>query len=161
MCAYPTRAVAGYAHLDAFTDVCRVHSAVVGTRRTPEGAASTTRAFAAALDAPRAARHFVLETLRAWDEHPLLDDAGLIVTELATNAVLHARCAFTVDVSCSPEVVRIAVHDASPARPEPPDASVADTSGRGLGIVAALAHQWDVDSVDAGKTVWAELLLHR
>jgi hypothetical protein len=158
LCAYPIRSVAGDAHLDAFADVCRLHSSVVGARRTPDGAATTTRAFAAALDSPRAARHFVLDTLQAWDEHPLLDDAAVIVTELATNAVLHTQGAFTVDVSCSPHTVRIAVHDVSPSRPRRRDASLVATSGRGLGIVAALAHQWDVETIDAGKTVWAELL---
>jgi anti-sigma regulatory factor (Ser/Thr protein kinase) len=95
--------------------------------------------------------------LHAWGDNALLDDAALIVTELATNAVLHASSGFTVDVSSSPHAVRVAVHDASPARPERRDASPVATSGRGLGIVAALANRWDVESVDAGKTVWAEL----
>jgi anti-sigma regulatory factor (Ser/Thr protein kinase) len=156
-CAYPTRSVAGDAHLDAFADVCRLHSAVVAGSRTPGGTATATRAFASAFDAPRAARHFALETLRAWGDEPLLDDAAVIVTELATNAVLHALSGFTVDISGSPQSVRIAVHDASPMRPELRDASLVATSGRGLGIVAALANQWDVESIDAGKTVWAEL----
>jgi anti-sigma regulatory factor (Ser/Thr protein kinase) len=160
-CAYPTRSVADDAHLDAFADVCHLHSAVVAGRLTPEGTATATRAFASALDAPRAARHFALDTLRAWDDDELLDDAAVIVTELATNAVLHARSGFTVGVSRSPQAVRIAVHDASPKRPEPRDASLVATSGRGLGIVATLANQWDVESIDAGKTVWAELPRHR
>ncbi|MCW2645823.1 MAG: putative two-component sensor histidine kinase protein [Pseudonocardiales bacterium] len=156
-CAYPTQSVAGDAHLDAFAEVCRLHSAVVGGRVTPDGDVTTARAFAPALDAPRAARHFVLETLQAWGDDPLLDDAALIVTELATNAVLHALSGFAVDVSSSPDTVRIAVHDASPTRPEPRDASVLAASGRGLGIVAALANKWDVEPRDTGKTVWAEL----
>jgi anti-sigma regulatory factor (Ser/Thr protein kinase) len=156
-CAYPTQSVAGDAHLDAFAEVCRLHSAVVGGLVTPDGDATTARAFAPALDAPRAARHFVLETLQAWGDDPLLDDAALIVTELATNAVLHAFSGFAVDVSSSPDAVRIAVHDASPTRPEPRDASVLAASGRGLGIVAALANEWDVEPRDTGKTVWAEL----
>jgi serine/threonine-protein kinase RsbW len=75
--------------------------------------------------------------------------------------VLHARSGFTVGVSSSPQAVRIAVHDASPKRPEPRDASLVATSGRGLGIVATLANQWNVESIDAGKTVWAELPRHR
>jgi anti-sigma regulatory factor (Ser/Thr protein kinase) len=156
-CAYPTRSVTGDARLDAFADVCRLHSAVVPGRVTPEGTATATRAFAPVLDAPRAARHFALDTLRAWDDDELLDDAAVIATELATNAVLHAHSGFTVDISSSPDAVRIAVHDASPTIPERRDASLLATSGRGLGIVATLAHHWDVESIDAGKTVWAEL----
>jgi anti-sigma regulatory factor (Ser/Thr protein kinase) len=156
-CAYSTRSVAGDVNLDAFAEVCRLHSAVVGGRRTPKGIVTTSRAFSPAFDAPRAARHFVLETLQGWGDDSLLDDAALIVTELATNAVLHASSGFTVDVSSSPDAVRIAVHDASPTRPEPRGVTLVATSGRGLGIVAALANQWDVESIDAGKTVWAEL----
>jgi anti-sigma regulatory factor (Ser/Thr protein kinase) len=160
-CAYPIQSVAGDAHLDAFAEVCRLHSAVIGGRLTPDGAATTARAFERGLDAPRAARHFVLETLRAWGDDTLLDDAALIVTELATNAVLHAHSGFTVDVSSSPHAVRIAVHDASPTRPKLRDASLVTTSGRGLGVVAALANQWDVETIEAGKTVWAELRRRR
>jgi anti-sigma regulatory factor (Ser/Thr protein kinase) len=157
LCAYPIRSVADDAHLDAFSRVCRLHSAVVGTRLSANGDATSARAFAPAPDAPRAARHFVLETLQAWGDDALLDDAAVIVTELATNAVLHTRRGFTVNVSSSANAVRIAVHDASSTRPERREPELLATSGRGLGIVATLADQWDVESIDAGKSVWAEL----
>ncbi|MDQ2751017.1 MAG: MEDS domain-containing protein [Pseudonocardiales bacterium] len=160
-CAYPTDSVAGDARFDAFAEVCRLHSAVVGGRRTADGATTTGRSFAPGLDAPRAARWFVLETLRAWGDEALVQDAALIVTELATNAVLHTRSDFIVDISTWPDAIRIAVHDASTARPARRDVSMVATSGRGLSIVAALAHRWDVQSRDSGKTVWAELGRHR
>ncbi|PZS36884.1 MAG: hypothetical protein DLM58_00770 [Pseudonocardiales bacterium] len=164
MCAYPAQSVSGDDHLAALADLCELHSAVVGEHRessaaagSPGVAAATARAFDRSYDSPRAARRFVLDALRQWGHYPLLDDAGLIVTELATNAVLHARTEYTVHVSSSAHAIRIAVRDSSPTPPSRRDASLVATSGRGLGIVAALADQWNVESVTAGKSVWAEL----
>ena len=60
------------------------------------------------------ARAFVLEMLRPWREEQLAADAALVVTELATNAVLHAGSQFSVSLVLSADVIRISVDDPVP-----------------------------------------------
>jgi anti-sigma regulatory factor (Ser/Thr protein kinase) len=85
------------------------------------------------------------------------DTVVLIVSELATNAVRHARTRFRVAVHRRSDVLRVEVADSGSGvpllrRPEP-----MDTGGRGLFIVETLAARWGVDPAPGGKTVWAEL----
>ena len=85
----------------------------------------------------------------------LADDAALAVTELAANAIVHARSAFTLIVSARDGLLRISVRDTSPL-PRPPRLRPAPLHG--LGAVNALASRWGVNSLGgAGKTVWVEL----
>lgn len=85
------------------------------------------------------------------------DEVTLLVSELASNAVRHARTPFTVSVACDGERVRVEVEDQDPTLPvrRRPDADA--VTGRGLLIVDALAHHWGVEVTDAGKAVWVEL----
>jgi anti-sigma regulatory factor (Ser/Thr protein kinase) len=76
-----------------------------------------------------------------------------VVTELAANAVLHAKSEFSILLRAASEVVRIAVHDTMPVDP----ALLVVRPGRGLGLVSGLAREWGVDVTAAGKTVWAEI----
>ena len=151
LCAYPAASVAGEAHADALGELCRLHSTVVGA---PEAA---TRAFARALDAPRAARRFATELLAPTERAELVADARLVVSELAANAVVHARSDFGVTLSLAGGVLRISVRDASPAPPSAGEPTPTDTSGRGLAMVATTAHAWGWEPLDDGKVVWAEL----
>jgi hypothetical protein len=105
-------------------------------------------------EAPAAARHFTVATLGAWGAGDLAEDAALVVTELAANAILHARSAFTVILSAHDDLVRISVRDASPLAGRLRAAPL-----HGLAAVAALASRWGVESHgNAGKTVWVDLL---
>lgn len=107
---------------------------------------------------PADARRFVVGTLTDWRYTDLADDAAVIITELTTNAVIHARTEFTVTVSCLPgDVIRIAVRDASVVPPRPRRPGPLENSGRGLGLVAAIAADWGFDLLDDGKVVWARL----
>ena len=92
--------------------------------------------------------------------HPaeLLENAKLVVSELATNAITHAHSAFSVEVTRLGNGVRLAVRDGSPTRPVVHDKPRPGGSGRGLRIVGALAADWGVELTAHGKTVWAELL---
>src|SRR6202034_2776164 len=109
--------------------------------------------------------HFVIDSLRGWDcDEELLDEASLVMTELASNAVRHAGSAFSVRLQVWPRerLVRLSVRDAEPTEfvANGSSPSTAD-SGRGLGIVAGLARRWGVDVIDHGKVVWAELSFSR
>jgi hypothetical protein len=154
-CAYRINELAGEDESEAFAEVCSLHATVVGVP-TARPVLRTTKTFAKGVDAPRAARRFVITTLVKWGDRALVDDAALVVTELATNAVVHADSDFTVAVSSSPSAVRISVGDASSVPPKLRDASLIASSGRGLGMVASLVSHWGDEPFGVGKVVWAE-----
>ncbi len=155
MCGYPSESVQGDELAPALEQVCHLHSAVL---HPPSGAAELSARFPAKGDAARRARRFVAGALERWGKGSrLLDDAQLVVTELATNAVVHARSPFSVELQRRDGGVRLAVRDAGRARPILRDPDPLDTSGRGLRIVAALAAGWGVEPDGDGKTVWADL----
>jgi hypothetical protein len=150
----------------SFNEVCDLHSAVVaggeGACSHPADSivvarAEHARSFACDLRSPAHARQFVVRTLEASGAVGLLEDAAIIVAELATNAVLHARSEFVVGVSDADGSVRISVRDASsvvPVRHEPDAHAI---TGRGLLLVSGLARRWGADVIGGGKVVWAEL----
>jgi anti-sigma regulatory factor (Ser/Thr protein kinase) len=93
-------------------------------------------------------------------------DAVLVVSELLSNAILHARplpgerlqVAWTVNGA----TVEIAVSDGGGStRPHAIKASVSALGGRGLGIVGHLCHTWGIRADDGGLTVWAVLAAPR
>jgi anti-sigma regulatory factor (Ser/Thr protein kinase) len=119
--------------------------------------AEATRSFERSDRAPRAARHFVVDTLQQWGEAALAYDAAMVVTELATNAVVHARTGFTITVSSSADAIRISVLDGRPAPGPDIAALLAPAAGHGLGLVAAVARHWAAEALPDGKRVWAEV----
>ena len=161
-CAYPLSSVEGEGDVDAFHEVCRQHSAVVGAPlalpRLQEAPLELEPTFHWSGRGPLDARRFVTDTLAAWGRPDLVDDAAVIVTELATNAVLHAMTDFTVTISRRPDgTIRVAVRDASPLPPLQRQARPFDGGGRGLGLVAAFSASWGSDLLPDGKVVWAQL----
>ncbi|MFD0581063.1 ATP-binding protein [Dactylosporangium darangshiense] len=111
---------------------------------------------------PSAARTFVGDTVLAWDLAPLLRAARLIVSELATNAVEHARTPFTVTASRRGTMLHLAVEDAEPTLPAVIEVTARreaplEIRGNGLRIVAGTATAWGATRTDAGKVVWATL----
>jgi anti-sigma regulatory factor (Ser/Thr protein kinase) len=151
-CSYPRQSVSGDHHADAFLDVCHLHSGVVGAAE-----AEVTLTLPPALNSPGAARRLVAETLEQWGRYDLIDDTVLIVTELVTNAVIHAQSDVTIAMSVRGGTVRIAVRDSSPEPPVPRHAIALATSGRGLALVAAAAGHWETEVDGYGKVVWVEL----
>ena len=118
-CAYPRAAVEGEGAAWALGEVCRQHSGVVGTPVGPPPR-EVARTFLPIGYGPTEARRFVTSALASWGRPDLVDDAAVIVAELATNAVLHARTAFTVTVSRpAGGTIRISVQDASGDLPRP------------------------------------------
>jgi anti-sigma regulatory factor (Ser/Thr protein kinase) len=105
-----------------------------------------------------AARRFVRKTLVGWGFDRQVDAAALVISELATNAVLHARSAFTVRLRLDATgALRLEVLDASQRAPRPRSYSNGSTTGRGLAIVEDLVSTWGVEGLPSGKVVWAEL----
>jgi anti-sigma regulatory factor (Ser/Thr protein kinase) len=120
-------------------------------------AAPAVRSFERSDRAPRDARHFVVDILQQWGEAALAYDAAMVVTELATNAVMHARTGFTVTVSRAAEAIRVSVRDSRPAPGPDLAALLAPAAGHGLGLVAAVARQWAAEPLPDGKRVWADI----
>ncbi len=117
-----------------------------------------TRGFALCRDAPAAARHFAVDVVRRLGAGDLADDVALVVTELAANAVVHARTGFTVGLSVSPDALRISVCDVSPLPAGQAGLALHAEPLHGLYAVDALASRWGVEPLGhTGKSVWAEL----
>jgi anti-sigma regulatory factor (Ser/Thr protein kinase) len=112
--------------------------------------------FAPGLLSARHARTFVADQLGVHRLDHLVDDATLVVSELVTNAVLHARTHLVVAISELPDRLRLAVHDNSGVLPVMGSAEADHTSGRGMTIVDACATDWGTERDAQGhKCVWA------
>lgn len=81
----------------------------------------------------------------------------LVVTEMVTNAVLHAATPSELRLRYADGVLRIEVADGNPSPPRPRPATAGDESGRGLLLIETLSQAWGCDAADSGKVVWAEL----
>lgn len=107
------------------------------------------------------ARSFLRSCLRRWrvtqQADVDTDGAVLVVDELVTNALLHARTPFDVEVQLRPHALLVAVADDSPDAPDPRSATVDAENGRGLALVDAVARSWGVLPRLGGKVVWAVL----
>jgi anti-sigma regulatory factor (Ser/Thr protein kinase) len=105
------------------------------------------------------ARWLVTDLLRETVEPEALDITALLTTELVSNAIRHTRDELTLTVRLAGGRLRVGVSDSSHRRPQRVRAGGRDTSGRGLGLVEALADEWGVDPDERGlgKTVWFEL----
>jgi DcmR-like sensory protein/histidine kinase-like protein len=172
LCGYAMSDVVEQPDLSWLRQVCRLHSAMVQPRSYEEELAVSRQlsgdpsvrvdersdVFLPLPVAVRAVRRFVSRSVASWGEEQLEDDALLVATELATNALRHAESPFRLLLSRSDTVVRIAIEDVGPARPHlVPPADPHRLDGRGVSLVALLSRRWGCDIVPGGKVVWAEL----
>lgn len=103
------------------------------------------------------ARRWLRGLLDEWQVVDLEFAGAQGLSELATNAVIHARTPYTIVVTRDRDVVRVAVHDLSAVNPRRRAYGVDATTGRGLRLVATLASSWGIDSETGGKVVWFEV----
>jgi anti-sigma regulatory factor (Ser/Thr protein kinase) len=124
------------------------------------------RAFPGTLDQVPHARHFAGRLLA---DTPCRDDAELIVTELASNAVLHtsssrANGTFIVEITRTGQEVGLAVYDCGWGGRIPRIGRRCRRSaerGRGLDVVEAIADHVGYEGNDEmGHKVWAMLYAH-
>ena len=106
------------------------------------------------------ARRWVVDTCTDIARTDLIECAELGVSELVTNALLHAEPPILVRIRGTREHPRVEVRDGSLQPPHLPETHAADeddlllTFGRGLGIVARCADAWGAELEDDGKVVW-------
>lgn len=123
--------------------------------------AATEQIFAGSARSPSAAREFVKSALGEVLGRPgpdaLCEDLELIASELVTNAVRAGSESIGVALALEGNRVVIRVSDDASGWPEPRDADIYDTGGRGLPLVSAISSSWGVRLSPTGKVVWAEL----
>ncbi|MEV6163031.1 ATP-binding protein [Streptomyces sp. NPDC052052] len=114
------------------------------------------------------ARDFARQALHDWgwlparsaDGRAAAEDVLLVVSELVTNACLHADGPEEMRIACTAKVLRVEVVDSGAGQPAPRTPHRAGRpGGHGMFIVQRLCLDWGVQRVvgRAGKTVWAEL----
>src|ERR1700748_2799057 len=111
----------------------------------------------------RLARHADHGVLSVWELAHMEEAAILIVSELVTNAVRHARetDVVEVDLHVTRTCLRIEIQDCDRQWPQPRIPGGFEESGFGFVLVDALAVKWGVRETATGKAVWAELDMGR
>ena len=87
------------------------------------------------------------------------DDAALMLSELVTNAVRYSRGLVLLQIRVFVDTLYIAVIDDTPDLPLIRHPDPDDATGRGIGIVDALADRWGTTLAPGRKSVWFELTL--
>ncbi|TQJ53350.1 ATP-binding protein [Streptomyces sp. SLBN-115] len=115
--------------------------------------------FEAAPAEVRLLRRAAAKQLRQWGAPVAVDEAELLITELATNVVKHVGggASATLILEWKGERLRLEVHDKSETLPLPKRAGHDDVCGRGLHLLASLAVDWGTVLTAAGKAVWCEI----
>jgi PAS domain S-box-containing protein len=120
-------------------------------------AASAEWTFAADPRAAGRARRAVREALETAGAAQLRDVAELVVSELVTNAVVHAGTQMLVRITAEPTAVRVEIGDGSHHLPVRRRWAETAGTGRGLRIVDEHVDRWGADLTDGGKVVWFEI----
>jgi serine/threonine-protein kinase RsbW len=119
------------------------------------------REFRGDADQVAAARRFAASAIDAGG--PARDVTRLLVSEAATNAVLHSASGegagfFSVEYLISDDLLRVEIHDGGgPTGPRRRIHHLESVTGRGLELFDALSDRWGVDGGPHGWTVWFEL----
>lgn len=127
-----------------------------------------TLALGAASGTVPLARDFTRQALYDWgwlpaataDRRAAAEDVLLVVSELVTNACLHAEGPESLRVLRLDDVLRLEVADRGAGQPAPRTPHRAGRpGGHGMFIVQRLCRDWGIDRTPGapGKTVWAEL----
>ena len=102
-------------------------------------------------------RRFTIEACRTTAPQVDADTVALLVSEVATNALVHGDGRVRVRVRPTSTGLRVEVHDDSPSLPARRRATPMDEGGRGIALVEAMSSGWGADRTDDGKTVWFEV----
>ncbi len=129
----------------------RGHHAVV----TPEVAAEEDLA-PEATSAGRA-RALLRRVLSGHDREDALDPAQLAMSEIVTNALVHAGTPMRLRILLAPHGLRVELADGSQRMPARREFGAAAATGRGLHLVDELASRWGAYPAGEGKVVWFEI----
>ena len=93
------------------------------------------------------------------DAGEVVEIVTLLVSEMVTNAVLHAGTELTLRIGHEGQSVRVEVSDGSCAMPNVRPVTDDSSTGRGLWLIEELADAWGQQTRADGKTVWFEVAL--
>jgi anti-sigma regulatory factor (Ser/Thr protein kinase) len=113
--------------------------------------------FPAELHSVGAARRFLRATLREWNSDHYEYAAPLVLTELVTNATLHAGTPYTVQLRLEPTHLVVEVVDHSPRLPRALRYATDATTGRGITLIDSFSSAWGATPTPDGKVVWAHV----
>nr|WP_189715155.1 ATP-binding protein [Streptomyces chryseus] len=114
-------------------------------------------------------RDFTRDALADWqwtpaadeEEQAVVDDVLLLVSEVVTNACLHAGGPQEILLHCTADRLRVEVTDGSPVPPRPRPSGVGVPGGHGLTVLRRLARSWGSLPRGGGKAVWVEVAAPR
>jgi PAS domain S-box-containing protein len=107
------------------------------------------------LSSPGVARRVLSAALRESGRSEWTENAELALSEVVTNAVLHAHSPITLTVRVHRDRVEVEVEDLNPTPPSARDYDSQATTGRGMGMVAAVTSECGVRPLPGGgKAVW-------
>ncbi len=157
----PASHLGGLAYLSKSTPPTRLCEELVRIRDrrhdTDDVEETVRERFPADLKSVRSARRFVSGVLDDWGCAELDDGAALLVSELVTNAIVHAHSTVELAVHLRPTRIRVEVIDTAREHVRRRDAKDDEQSGRGMALIEAIAAAWGVDSLLSGKSVWFEM----
>ncbi len=104
-----------------------------------------------------AVRRFAVAACERSGLGAVSDTVALLVSEVATNALVHGSGDVRVSVRADADRVRVEVADDSPGWPVTREAGPEAEGGRGLALVEALSSDWGTRAEGVGKVVWFEL----
>lgn len=105
----------------------------------------------------REARQMIRDSLLVAGREDLVETAELLVSEIVTNALVHAGTPIDVAISFIDGGLRIEVTDGSPHAPRPRGYGPNAGTGRGLMLLEEMVDEWGVVPEDPGKTVWFQI----
>src|SRR5437588_6873962 len=115
---------------------------------------SQRRVFDHAPESVPLARRFAGEAILGAPED-VVETVTLLVSELATNCIRHARGGFELAVNQTEHQIKVEATDGSRGQPVVRSPGPSDPTGRGLQIIDMLSSDWGVEPRgDDGKTVW-------
>ncbi|MFC5379467.1 ATP-binding SpoIIE family protein phosphatase [Aquipuribacter nitratireducens] len=132
--------------------------ALLAAARTAGRVRTARTVLPAEPSAAREGRRWLADQLAAWGVTNRVGDLEVALSEVVTNAVVHARSTAEVAVRCGGERVLVTVSDrGAHGEARPHDLPVGATRGRGLGIVADVADAWGSQRTTSGLRVWFEV----
>ena len=104
-----------------------------------------------------AGRRFIRQVLQDNRRDDLCEAAELVISEVVTNALVHAGTDVQIAARVGRDGVRVEVSDGSPHLPATKNYADLASTGRGLQLLEQMVDRWGVDPHEEGKTVWFEL----
>jgi PAS domain S-box-containing protein len=102
-------------------------------------------------------RRFIRKVLQDNRRDHLCEAAELVVSEVVTNALVHAGTEVEVAARVGSDGIRVEVSDGSPRFPATKHYADLAATGRGLQLLEQMVDRWGVEPHEDGKTVWFEL----